>query len=105
MAKMFPKLTQTAVRIGVGDGREIDVNMLSLAHVQEVQEMRSLLLNVDRQEDLVSLRKRMIEIASGYLPEEFAEKLQRFPIEKLAELLCYLAYGDPDDDDQPVKKS
>ena len=47
----------------------------------------------------------MIEIASGYLPEEFAEKLQRFPIEKLAELLCYLAYGDPDDDDQPVKKS
>lgn len=102
MSKMFPKLTQTMVSIGIGNDKCIDVPMLSIAQIGELNDLRTKLSNCKTDEDFIVLRRQMISLAATCLPAEYANGLERFPLEKMVELLCYLAYGDPDDDDQPT---
>ena len=100
--KVFPKLTQSTVSLGIGDGRTINVPMLPIARIGELKTILADMHKCSTLDDFTAIRDRMISLAGTVLPPEIAEKLVRFQIPQLSELLGYLAYGDPDDDDQPV---
>ena len=100
--KVFPKLTQSTVSLGIGDGRTINVPMLPISAIGELKTMTADLGKCETADDFQQIRDRMISLAKTVLPPELVERLARFQIPQLAELLAYLAYGDPDDDDQPV---
>ncbi len=100
--KIFPKLTQTTVRIGVGDGRTINVPMLPISRIGELKSISADLGKCSSLEDYHAIHDRMVALAKEVLPPELSAQLLRFQIPQLSELLGYLAYGDPEDDDQPV---
>lgn len=103
MAKYFPKLTQTEVRIDTAGGGSIMVPMLPVKYIGEFERIRDGLMKAQTQDDCVKLRDKMIELAKISVPGEMHEALLRFDLVKLAELVAYLLYGD--DDDEAKKKA
>lgn len=100
--KTFPKLTQSSVSLGIGDGRTINVPMLPISAIGELKTLTTDLGKCETADDFQQIHERMIKLAEPVLPQELVERLARFQIPQLAELLAYLAYGDPDNDDQPL---
>ena len=100
--KTFPKLTQSSVSLGIGDGRTINVPMLPISAIGELKTMTADLNQCETTADFQQIRDRMMKLAGSVLPADLTGQLARFQIPQLAELLAYLAYGDPDDNDQPV---
>lgn len=101
--KTFPKLLQTSVRIGIGDGKVINVPMLPISAIGELKSFTAQLDKCESMEEFAAIRERMVDLAKTVLPGDLTPQLERFQIPQLAELLGYLAYGDPEDDDQPVE--
>lgn len=99
--KTFPKLSQTEVRIGIGNGQTINVPMLPISRLGDLKSISEDLAKCSSSADFNSMHDRMIELAGTVMPPQFMEQLRRFDIMGLSELLGYLAYGDPDGDDQP----
>lgn len=100
--KTFPKLTQKTVRLGIGDGRSINVPMLPVYKLGELKAISADLGKCSTAADFNAIHERMLELAKLVMPPELVPQLQRFDIPKMSELLGYLMYGDPDDDDLPT---
>ena len=100
--KTFPKLLQTSVRIGIGNGKVINVPMLPVSAIGELKSFTAQLDKCESMAEFAAIRERMAAMAKTVLPADLTPQLERFQIPQLAELLGYLAYGDPEDDDQPV---
>ena len=99
--KTFPKLTQTTVRLGIGDGRSINVPMLPLSKLGELKSISADLGKCEAAADFNAVHERMLDLARTVMPQDLCQQLPRLDIPKLSELLGYLAYGDPDGDDLP----
>ena len=102
MAKYFPKLTQTEVRIDTAGGDSIMVPMLPVKYIGDFERIRGGLVKAQTPEDCERLRKKMVELAKKVMPKETWSNLLRFDLVKLAELVAYLLFGD--DDDEAKKK-
>ena len=100
--KTFPKLTQKTVRLGIGDGRSINVPMLPVSKLGELKTISADLGKCETAAEFNAVHERMLELARTVMPQELCLQLPRLDIPKLSELLGYLAYGDPDDDDLPT---
>lgn len=103
MGKMFPKLSQTQVRIELGDGQSFNCPMLGIGQLDQLTSIRDDLAAADTDEKYRAAKARMIALAATVLPQEYAQNLPRFQLDKLSELLAYLAYGD--DNALPAEQS
>ncbi len=97
MPKCFPKLTQTHVRLDVAEEKSIAVRMLPISRMDELKRCTEGLRKTKTMEQMEEVKKRMVALAREVIPAEYAENLERFPLDALAELLGYLMYGDGDD--------
>ena len=100
--KTFPKLSQSEVSLGIGGGRTINVQMLPVSAIGDLKAISADLGKCQSIDDFNRIHDRMVALAKTVLPDELSAQLERFQIPQLSELLGYLAYGDPDNDDQPV---
>jgi len=106
MPKCFPKLTQNRVRLDLGDGKSVSVRMLPVERMGEFKQCTEDLRNVSTQEGLDAVRNRLAALAREVIPPPYADNLERFPLDALAELTAYLMYGEGNDgDDQPKADS
>ena len=103
MGKMFPKQSQTQVRFELGDGQSFNCPMLGIGQLDQLTAIRDDLGVAEAEEQYRAVKARMIALAATVLPEEYAKNLPRFQLDKLSELLAYLAYGD--DNDLPAETS
>ena len=104
MSKYFPKLTQTHVWIGDGNGGGFSCPMLPVGKLGELNDCSEMLVAAKGIEDVEAARQKMIELAATVIPKEYQPNLARFTVMALAELLAYLMYGDTDDQ-QPKGKN
>ncbi|MBO4620370.1 MAG: hypothetical protein J5654_09705 [Victivallales bacterium] len=104
--KAFEKLTQTHVRIEVAGGRAVNVPMLPVADVARLDDFGKRLSEAKDAQGINAIREDMVALASTVLPEELQAGIQRLRVDKLAELLAYLMYGDGDDQpEEDAKKN
>lgn len=105
MKMYFPKLTQTHVFIRTDEaGNGFLCPMLPVSRLAELNELHDALAKVSKVEEMEGVRQKMLELVKTVMPPEYHSNLPRLDIPKLTELIAYLMYGDPDDDDQPPKK-
>lgn len=106
MGKFFPKLTQTHVYIETDtEGHGFNCPMLPVSALGEMNEIFEVLQQVSSIDSLESSRRRLINLAKTVIPEEYHQNLGRLDIPRLTELIAYLMYGDPGNDDQPREES
>ena len=102
MGRFFPKLTQTHVFIETDTaGHGFNCPMLPVSALVEMNAIFEILQKAGSIDSLESARKRMIELIKTVMPEAYHANLGRLDIPRLTELLAYLMYGDPGNDDQP----
>lgn len=102
MGRFFPKLTQTHVFIETDTaGHGFNCPMLPVSALGEMNAIFEVLRMCENIDSLDNARKRMIGLVKTVMPEAYHEKLVRLDIPHLTELIAYLMYGDPDNDDQP----
>ena len=100
MSKTFEKLSQTHVRLDLPDGGSVNVPMLPVSAIPKLDGIGKRMAAAKDLDGVAAVRGEMIELALTVLPPELQAGVQRLRVDKLAELLAYLMYGD--DDDQPV---
>ncbi len=109
MSKIFPKLTQTHVRIELDDkGNFFNCPMLPISAMSEMNECSEIMAKCKNLVELENVRQRMIALVKTVMPEQYCANLERFDFAKLSELLAYLMYGDNDDlpkEEQPAEKN
>lgn len=106
MGKFFPKLSQTHVFIETDTaGNGFNCPMLPVSALSEMNAIFEILQKAGSIDSLESARSRMIELAKTVMPAVYHENLGRLDIPRLTELLAYLMYGDPGNDDQPKEVS
>jgi hypothetical protein len=107
MSKYFPKLTQTEVFIQTDEnGGGFNCPMLPVSALSKIEEFSQELKESADKSDIKAIGKirlKMIELAQTVMPAEYHDSLFRLDIPKCTELLAYLMYGDPENDDQPKK--
>ena len=103
MGKYFPKLTQTHVWIGTGNGGGFSCPMLPVVKLGELNDCTEALGNAKSVAEIAEIRGRMVDLAKTVMPEAYHDNLARLDIPTLAELLAYLMYGD--NDDQPPESA
>jgi hypothetical protein len=104
MGKYFPKLTQTEVFIQTDeDGGGFNCPMLPVSVLSDLNDCSDAINKCREVKDFEGVRQRMIELVKTVFPENLHESLQRFDIPRLSELLAYLMFGDPQNDDKPKK--
>lgn len=102
MGRFFPKLAQSRVFIETGaDGAGFNCPMLPVSALAEMNALYELLQGAKDVETLNRGRTRMIELVKTVMPPEYHANLQRLDIPHLTELIAYLMYGDPENNDQP----
>ena len=102
MAKYFPKLTQTEVFIQTdGSGGGFNCPMLPVSALSQMDELTERLSTVSDIKEMAAVRRDLIDLCKTVIPEEYHQNLLRLDIQKLAELIGYLMYGDTSNDDQP----
>jgi len=113
MAMMFPELSKKTVHIGIGNGNWIEVDMLTVADLNEFQKIQTELVKLrDEGADMVKCldavnvsRVKLAEIAAKVIPSEFKARLQTMDYERLAQLVQVLCTGKDDGEkDDPQKK-
>ena len=102
MAKTFLKLAQTEVFIQTdGSGGGFNCPMLPVGKMPEMNRLSEDLAKAVTPAEMDAIRRRMINLAGSVFPEDRRAGLERLDIARLAELIAYLMFGDPADDDQP----
>ena len=105
MGKYFPKLTQKEVFIQTDeDGGGFNCPMLPVSALNEMNECSVALQNCKTIEAFENVRQRLLALVRSVFPAELHDALNRFDIPKLTELVAYLMFGDPENDDQPKKE-
>ena len=106
MGKYFPKLTQTEVFIQTDEhGGGFNCPMLPVSALAEMENISLELSKAETIEAAEAVRSRMRSLACTVLPKECHDMLVRFGIPQLSDLIAYLMYGDPGNDDQPKKEA
>ena len=104
MAKYFPLLNQSRVRIELAAGKSIAVPMFPVSVLEEFKSIQDDLTKSETEQEFEQAKQRMLNLIKTVMPGEYHANLDRFPIESLAELMAYLMYGDEDSeprDDTP----
>lgn len=102
MGKYFPKLTQTEVFIQTDEnGGGFNCPMLPVTALNDMNDCSKDLQKCKTIEEFEAARQKLINIISTVFPEKYKPCLVRFDIPHLTELVAYLMYGDPENDDQP----
>ncbi len=102
MAKYFPLLNQSNVRIELAGGKSIAVPMFPVTVLGEFKSIQTELTASNTEQEFEQSKQRMLDLIKTVMPGEYHSNLDRFPIESLAELMAYLMYGD--DDSEPDEK-
>lgn len=106
MGKYFPKLTQKEVFIQTDEnGGGFNCPMLPVSALNEMNECSVALQNCKTIEAFEGVRQRLVALVKLVFPEEYQDALNRFDIPTLTELVAYLMFGDPENDDQPKSKN
>lgn len=106
MGKYFPKLTQKEVFIQTDEnGGGFNCPMLPVSALNEMNECSVALQNCKTIEAFEGVRLRLLALVKLVFPEEYQDALNRFDIPTLTELVAYLMFGDPENDDQPKPKN
>lgn len=106
MGKYFPKLTQKEVFIQTDEnGGGFNCPMLPVSALNEMNECSVALQNCKTIEAFEGVRQRLVSLVKLVFPEEYQDALNRFDIPTLTELVAYLMFGDPENDDQPKPKN
>jgi len=114
MAISFPELGKTSVHIGIGGGRWVECQMLTMADMNEFQKIQLSLAKlakdesakIDKQaEELIEARTKFAEIACKALPIELHERVRCMDYQHLVALVNVLCTGDDEGEkDEPEKK-
>jgi len=113
MAMMFPELSKKTVHLGIGNGNWIEVDMLTVADLNEFQKIQTGLVKLKDEgadmtkcvEAVIEARAKLAEIAAKVIPSEFKARLQMMEYERLAHLVQTLCTGNDDGEkDDPEKK-
>lgn len=111
----FGALGKTTVHIGIGEGRYIEVPMLSVADYAEVQRIQRELAainsrdgatDLERIDAIVEARGKLVGMAKKVMPVETHDGLMRMDYLEISALVVVLCNGKDDSEgDNPQKKT
>jgi hypothetical protein len=115
MAINFNELTKTTVHIGVGDGKYIEVPMLTVADYAEMQRIQLELAALSDKQELTTMqqidavvgaRDKLAAIAKKVMPVETHDGIMRMDYVDVSALVAVLCNGKDDaEKDDPLKKT
>ena len=114
MSSMFPELGKTTVHIGIGNGKWIEVPMLSVKDYAELRDIQKEVLKLNesnmemgqKYDTLEAAMRKMSDMVKKVMPVEYHESIGRLSYEKLASLALVLCNGDDtSENDDPQQKS
>lgn len=115
MAICFSELGKKSVHIGIGDGKYIEVPMLSVADYAELQRIQKELAALNGKKDttetqridaIVEARDKLIAMAKKVMPIELHDGLMRMDYMTASTLVAVLCNGRDDaESDDPQKKT
>ena len=115
MAINFNELTKTTVHIGIGDGKYVEVPMLTVEDYAEMQQLQRTLTELSENKDatqtqrvdaIMEGRDKLAAMAMKVMPQELHNGLKRMDYMTLLKLVTVLCNGkDEGEKDDPQKKT
>jgi hypothetical protein len=115
MAINFNELTKTTVHIGIGDGKYVEVPMLTVEDYAEMQQLQRTLTELSEKKDatqtqrvdaIMEGRDKLAAMAMKVMPQELHNGLKRMDYMTLLKLVTVLCNGkDEGEKDDPQKKT
>lgn len=115
MAINFNELTKTTVHIGIGDGKYVEVPMLTVEDYAELQQLQRTLTELSENKDatqtqrvdaIMEGRDKLAAMAMKVMPQELHNGLKRMDYMTLLKLVTVLCNGkDEGEKDDPQKKT
>ena len=114
MAIIFPELSKKSVHIGIGDGKWVDVPMLTVGDYNEFQRITAELAKLGEKKDVpmserieavLAAQEKLADMACKVMPPELVEKVRMMDFKQLCSLILALCNGKDDSEkDDPEKK-
>ena len=114
MAILFPELSKKSVHVGIGDGKWVDVPLLTVGDYEEFQRILADLAAFgekkdsavpERIEKIISAHGKLADLACKVMPPELHERVRMMDYKQLSALVTCLCTGkDNGEEDDPEKK-